>query len=491
MSLIEPNQTIFWLLCDKDNVCYCDWRLYLKDCVLQDELRHILLGGAIVSTIVAVVAILILFYRVHCKGQSVWEYSPTTNFIRPKPIDSFLLMLGLYNGLRAIQTYIVLGDVLQNVIFRSFFHELPWQFAVASMTCYFFGIIHTIAENHKTLSIRWIRRPVLIDRICTVLIICPFITNNIFSICSGVYAQNGNLKMAYIFSRVLHITWGAYCGFALLIIFLSGKRLVRLLQEHRKMRIKNNSDIGAINVGIIKVRVVALAASAALVMFTFLSFSYGAARNEIMMRKGLSLTICVFWMFNAPVAYSVCEVAIILTPKLTTALGFSDHSTHEEEDDIARPSSKIFNHIRSSSLPQNQVRFPKRTLSKIDTQQKNGNGNGNEIDYVFSKDVTNSDTINNGYGLNKEGLGVGAGHYSANTSPVRYEFNKVSSEHPADFNGFVTALDAPRHHTSREKNREFSTKATDTIPLQQISSSDDGFPPARSNVKELSIKDYL
>ncbi|KAI9019223.1 hypothetical protein CLU79DRAFT_759275 [Phycomyces nitens] len=247
------------------------------------------------------------------KGQHIWEYSPNTKFIRPKPIDSFLLMLALYNGLRAIQTFIVLRDVLKNVIFRSFFHELPWQFAVASMTCYFFGIIHTIAENHKTLSIKWIRRPVLIDRVCTFLIIFPFITNNIFSICSGIYAEKGNLELAYIFTRVLHITWGVYCGFALMIIFLSGNRLVGLLKEHRAMRIKNNSDIGAINVGIIKVRVVALAASGALVMFTFLSFAYGSARNEIMMRKGLSLIICVFWMFNAPVAYAMCEVAILLT----------------------------------------------------------------------------------------------------------------------------------------------------------------------------------
>lgn len=40
----------------------------------------------------------------------------------------------------------LLADVGKNGIVRSFMFELPWIFGMASLSCYFFGVFHTLAN---------------------------------------------------------------------------------------------------------------------------------------------------------------------------------------------------------------------------------------------------------------------------------------------------------------------------------------------------------
>lgn len=47
---------------------------------------------------------------------------------------------------RLIHSIILVADVLSNVAFRSFAFEFPWAFGYAALSCYVFGIAHTMVN---------------------------------------------------------------------------------------------------------------------------------------------------------------------------------------------------------------------------------------------------------------------------------------------------------------------------------------------------------
>ncbi|KAL0093193.1 hypothetical protein F4703DRAFT_1749625 [Phycomyces blakesleeanus] len=397
------------------------------------------------------------------KKQRIWIVSERTGFIQPRPIDSVLVMAILTNSLRAIQTFLVLTNTYPNVIFRSFIHEFPWQFAVSALSCYFFGISHTIADSSTTLSNEWFRSPLLIDKFCTFVFIIPFITNNIFSICSGIYAHRGEIDVAYIFTRALHLTWGIYCFCIFVILFSSGYLLLRVLKRHRATRIRNGSDISVIDTGIIKVKIIVTAGGLATVIFTFFSFMYGIFRNTITMNPVLSTGTCVIWMIDVPLVTLLIEIAILLTPKITVNLGLSDHSSNEDNMSYPRRGSRYSHRARSSSLPQNR-QHPKQGLqNKLGSAQKRDSKN----EYVFAMDVISSNLITNSRTFDIEGTGPFNRPLSAPTSPgsptspgtpgtstrPQYNFQSKPNNISTDSIKISTVLSPPPYHSNKEPKK--------------------------------------
>ncbi|KAI9027196.1 hypothetical protein CLU79DRAFT_740773 [Phycomyces nitens] len=451
MPFSEPNQKVYWLLCDENNKCYCDWRLNLDNCVLKGQIRAILIAGSVFLILTGFTALGILYHRIRYKNQKLWERDIASGLFIPRPVDSLLLMTVLHNFTRAIQSIIILTDVAPNLIFRSFIHELPWQFGVSAFSCYFFGIAHTIESNSDKLDSQWINIPHYVDVLCTIMFFMPFITNNICSILSGIFADSLDLERAYIFTRALHFIWGIYCITVVFTLFFSGVRLIGILKVHRKFRVANNGDVESIDNGILKVKIIIIGGMAALFLFTILSFLYGGLRNQIMMNEGATIVICVFWTFNAPITLCVCKIAVVLTPRLSITLGFIEQTQLSDVyySGNTNPDNKKSIH---SPSPTENIQIPKSTLSKNSQSLQR---TSMPAPYLSAVDVSDtSDYLSQS--PDKSSISGLIKSESVTTNPTESHFEyqkKLSLELVVDYRNYVTALGAPRFH-SRDNHKD-------------------------------------
>ncbi|KAI7868233.1 hypothetical protein BDF14DRAFT_563612 [Spinellus fusiger] len=198
--------------------------------------RCVLIVGVFLALTVTTVGSILLFHRMYYRGQRLFTYCAQTKFIRPRPVDSMLFFFLMYNIARIIQVIIVITDVSPNIVFRSFLYELPWQFGVAGFSCYFFGIAHTVADTSEKIYTDWFDNPKLIDVVCTCIIFAPFISNNIYSIVAGNYAQNGLIQDATVTTRAMYFMWTLYFAIVFIFIFVAGCRLLRLLNKNMDSR---------------------------------------------------------------------------------------------------------------------------------------------------------------------------------------------------------------------------------------------------------------
>lgn len=99
----------------------------------------------------------------------------------------------------------------------------------------------------------WIRAPIVVDTMCTVIITMPFISNNICAIAAGVYALRGDNYMASQFTNALYYLWTFYTGFQAILILYAGLRLLRLLNRHLLQRTDSRVDLGRVRLGALKV----------------------------------------------------------------------------------------------------------------------------------------------------------------------------------------------------------------------------------------------
>jgi hypothetical protein len=65
----------------------------------------------------------------------------------------FCFLLSLLHIGRIIHASVLLTDVANNAIFRSFMFELPWQFGITALSCYLFGVANTLSHVKLSLSI--------------------------------------------------------------------------------------------------------------------------------------------------------------------------------------------------------------------------------------------------------------------------------------------------------------------------------------------------
>lgn len=91
------------------------------------------------------------------------------------------------------------------------------------------------------------------------MIILPFITNNICSIASAVYANRNDMKRAKGFTDALYFLWTIYCFTFAVLIFVAGLKLTSLLKLHldnQKDEDPNSLIVQKVKNGLMKVKAV-------------------------------------------------------------------------------------------------------------------------------------------------------------------------------------------------------------------------------------------
>lgn len=204
MDVLVTNST-FDRFCD-ETVCHIDWRLTLVNGDASHALTIVNIVNLAWSSVLLICGVGVLVYRVVYKGHRLWEEQDSGR-IRPKPIESMLALLMMFNVLRMLDSIILLTDAATNIIFRSFLFEIAWQFGFAAFAVYLIGIATTVAQSHQAISTGWLPSSRQVDILAVFLVFSPFISNNICSIGAGVYAHQGNYYAADILTRLLY----AFC----------------------------------------------------------------------------------------------------------------------------------------------------------------------------------------------------------------------------------------------------------------------------------------
>lgn len=205
MSVLSSNST-FWRFCEGD-VCNIDWRLTLVNGQETHALRIVNIINVAWSSVLLIGGIGLLVHRIGFKGHRLWEQQDNGR-VRPKPIEAMLAFLMMFTILRIIDSLVLLTDAgSDNIIFRSFLYEIPWQFGFAGFSVYLIGIATTLAQSHQAISTGWLPSARQVDILAIFLVCSPFVTNNICSIGAGIAAQNHHYYAADIFTRTLY----AFC----------------------------------------------------------------------------------------------------------------------------------------------------------------------------------------------------------------------------------------------------------------------------------------
>ncbi|ORX62527.1 hypothetical protein DM01DRAFT_1379204 [Hesseltinella vesiculosa] len=310
---------IFWRKCDDTNICHCDWRLQVYGCQESGVIRLMYIGNAVLSSIFGVLAFVLLTYRLKYCSQAIFEVRTSTGFIRPKPIEALLLFAGIFNILRALHAIILVTNALNNVAFRSFAYEFPWAFGYAALSCYVFGVAHTMCDNAKYNS--WFHNPLRVDIVGSIYLVSPFISNNYVSISAGVFALHGDLSKATVYTEVLYYLWTFYCGSLSFIFLFAGWRLSQLLKGCLQNYKQDYHVYQKMKTGILKVRLATIVGSLCLFVFGLVVFIYALLRDKLYTKMSAHLLIAIAWTFDGIVATSLLEGILILNPRLAGVFG--------------------------------------------------------------------------------------------------------------------------------------------------------------------------
>ncbi|KAG2219417.1 hypothetical protein INT45_010608 [Circinella minor] len=308
MSIVE--QTEFIRLCDDDGVCHCDWRLTISNCPEGKALRIMYIVEAIGSCVFA-----LLDFR--------------SGIPRPKPIESMACMGVAFHVVRLIQACIIITDAApNNIAFRSWIFEFGWQCVFGAITCYLFGIAHTLSTSSKVIYDNWIHSPYIIDGAFFVVTGFPFISNNICAILGGIYIDQKKFELANTFTSALYHFWTFYTCFLGILLLYAGLRLLRLLRRHfiNKPGVTDD-DLKKFSLGALKVKIIVVTAFSCIMIFAVIVILYASYRYEIILYKPYNVGIGIVVTFNGIVGTGFVLFGIILNPKVATLTGLVTSSS--------------------------------------------------------------------------------------------------------------------------------------------------------------------
>ncbi|KAI9315829.1 hypothetical protein BX666DRAFT_2122144 [Dichotomocladium elegans] len=299
-----------------DAVCHCDWRLSIVNCEEATAMYFIYIVNIALSALVVAVGCVLIFHRMVVKGHRLWDYSRSGGCLRPKPVDTMLVLLTIYNILRLVSSLVLVLDVApENIILRSFLFEIPWQFGYGSFALYLVGIAQTLAESHKAVSTGWLPSATVVDLLGSWFFLWPFVINNICSVLAGVYAE-ANLYVAEVFSRLLYGFWFLHDTSLSAAVLFAGYRLVRILNSHLVKFTKGSVRYQAVKTGIFKIKMLVGIIIICLLQFASFLLLYGILRDLIMTSTAGSVILSVIWTYLGPLTTVFVELAIIINPKI-------------------------------------------------------------------------------------------------------------------------------------------------------------------------------
>ncbi|CAO3648360.1 unnamed protein product [Cunninghamella blakesleeana] len=228
---------------------------------------------------------------------------------------------GIFNIGRLINASILLADVARHGIARSFLFEIPWIFGMASLSSYFFGVFHTLANSNKVIYKGWVGSQFTLDLICVIMLSSPLFTTIPSSIIAGHYAQVGNLYMASIWTSINYYFWVAHDFLIGTSILLSGLRLLKLLKQHLNSQGNRQENIAKIKLGATKVKIIIFIGCNCLWGYgTFMCY-YAVSRNQVMHSYTATVVMACLTLYTGPLCSSVVLCALFLNIKVLN--GFS------------------------------------------------------------------------------------------------------------------------------------------------------------------------
>ncbi|KAI9287336.1 hypothetical protein BC943DRAFT_319548 [Umbelopsis sp. AD052] len=349
----------FWLSCNAAGEnCHCDWRLTYVSCEESYAIDIIFKINVVWSAIVSLLAAALLIHRIFCQGQRLYDMK--RGYLRPQPVETLLVLAVIYNILRMVHSIVILGDNPNSVIFRSFIFEFGWQFGFAALAAYLWGIAITVFDSEAVMDNGWQLSQRHISRVGLAFVLSPVITNNVCSILSGFYAQQGDAYKADIFARLLYAFWAFYCILLVFCVSYSGMRLMHLLGTHLSM-LGSGRRYEQVKTGRMKVRAIMTVSGLCLACFTMLCGIYSICRTTVQNHKSFNILWAVLWNFAGPSASILIEVALFIDPRMFGGPSFSvSGSSNERKKEMPGFASSITTDRHKSGIP----------LSWINTQDE-------------------------------------------------------------------------------------------------------------------------
>ncbi|KAI9309227.1 hypothetical protein BJ944DRAFT_284774 [Cunninghamella echinulata] len=383
--MVDPSS--LWMVKDKNNNDHCDFRLTSYNCAEGDFFKKMNITNAIMMLFILLVGIPLLYYRLFYLGQRLYEINHFTKLIKikPKPIESMLFFGIIFNLLRMFNAIVIATDIFPNIVFRSFLFEFPWAFGYGAFASYVFGIVQTMNESCHVAHTTWFQDHFKINIVCVLMIIMPFLTNNIVSITAGVYEQNGNTEMAILYTRLLYYIWTVYCGLLAIILITCGTQLTRLLQQNLKLQQGYPTNITKIKAGMFKIKLVTIVGTICLALFSILVLIYALFRKELADYTSVYYFMLLSWTFDGTITSCLVVLTVIINPYTSGVIGnitgfnSTTHTTTlgggEFSQNWNQESTLIWNN--NSNLDKKRKSLCSMNMDLITTKSFNNNTNNN------------------------------------------------------------------------------------------------------------------
>ncbi|KAI8877239.1 hypothetical protein K501DRAFT_337546 [Backusella circina FSU 941] len=224
--------------------------------------------------------------------------------ISPKPV-------------RLISSVVLLLDVADNMVFRSFFYEFGWECGFWACAAYIIGIAQASVESQKSMSLsnKWLPSPRILDIAGFIFLIGPFATNSAVSLTAGMLATS-NEKVANLCTQLLYIFWFFHTGGLAISVIYFGLRLIRLLNSHLRKFNTTSERYAEIKTGIFKIRSIIILLCIILYSFAFFLLWYGILRDRMLKNYVANIILCAFFNLSGPIAILFGTAAYFFTPKV-------------------------------------------------------------------------------------------------------------------------------------------------------------------------------
>ncbi|CAO3648372.1 unnamed protein product [Cunninghamella blakesleeana] len=368
---LVPNEPSFWRLCLGDT-CHCDFRMTIKNCAEHGPLHTINYIDISWSILATLVAFGIVYFRVVYRNQQIFDFS--NKIPRPKAIE-----------IRAINATILIGDYGKNAMFRSLMFEIPWQFGVAALSSYLFGVVQTLSNNSKSIYKAWLGSQTIADAVYLIVISLPIIMINPVALVAGYYAQQENIEKAIKYTETIYILWLIYVFVLSCLILIAGLRLLAVLKNHlvQQDQKDHKENVEKIRLGTTKVKIIIGMSCICLWVYCAILALYASSRELIMKDLTFTVIITALALFNGPLATSIIEFALILNIQILNGMSnltvggssTGSQSNHQRSTSSALNQSK--NDIHSSKEHKHTI------LSKSSSPPPSSNPFGYSLSSAF------------------------------------------------------------------------------------------------------------
>ncbi|KAI8879794.1 hypothetical protein K501DRAFT_192728 [Backusella circina FSU 941] len=293
------------------DVCHCDFRLSIYGCVESEPARIINIINIALSALLTIVGLSLTYHRIVIKGYKFMDSNPKKGILRPKPIDSMLLFITIFNSIRCVCSIVLVLDIAaDNMAFRSYIYEGGFHWGLTAFTLYLIGIAQTLVESHKAISDGWLPSPFIVDMIGLSIIFLSFVGNTILAVGAGIMARS-NIKAAEIFVQVNYIVWFVLTASVAFSVLYCGSRLLKTLKSHIKRFNTSNERYLNIKNGIFKIRVMMGLIVFCLVAYAASVLVFGVIRNAVIKNYAANVILCVSYNMLAPITMLFIEISII------------------------------------------------------------------------------------------------------------------------------------------------------------------------------------